>query len=1123
MNRLLRSSWFIGLAATAVCSVTPAMAQAQAVIRGRVSTDGGQPIVAASVVLTELAIGVNVDNSGAFTLTVPAARVTGQTATIRTRAIGYKPQTRTITITSGTQTVDFVLERDPIMLEAVVTTGVSAATEMVKVPFSVTRVDSAQMPVQGASVANQIQGKVPGALVVSASGRPGATPQIVLRGPVSLNATGRSQGPLYLVDGVPVQGSIPDLNPADIESMEVLKGAAAASLYGARAGAGVISITTKSGRTALSGLTFGLRTEMGAGDVEREFPLAQRTNLRMDPTGQYFCTREVVGGSPCGRLIDWDQEVQRVNNSGEAYSLAPQLFLYDFGISSAPSYDQLTGMFQVGQWPQMRDPIQGVLTPSAYANTNVDVRGNVNRTGIYASFGNSVQQGAVQGLGGFRRNSVNAKVDQGFGDKLSATVNTFYSQTKEDGANFDEVGGGIWFNLTRAPWMSNVNATDAMGRVVVRHNPLAQGDQNANPVYQVDYIRQLDRGTRFIGNGSLRYTPLDWVNLDANFGYDKSSGIQHFYRDRDFRTTAASPAQASGVVYWGDTNNEQYTMSGVATATRNFFTDLNATFGARYQYSDQTLRFNESQRDGLVLPRLFERGQAASGANFSFGSSRQTIRDAGFALTANLDYKDRYILDLVGRRDGSSLFGDRNRWQTFGRVGATWIASREGWWFAPDQISLLKLFGSRGSTGQRPPFTAQYETFTIGAGGALNPQTIGNRDLKPEINTETEVGVDMELFNRFGLEARYAYAVIDGQILPVRPSVTSGFSNQWQNAGEVTNKTWEATLTLPIITRGSLNWTSRIIYDRTRSKITRLDVPEFVGTITPGPTNTFDIFKFREGEMIGTVYGFDMVKNCGQLPSNFQSQCSMNTSDLNAAYRPNQDGYIVWLGQGNLPTEGITKNLWRARTGLGNGPWGNNTNWGMPITLRDSTNGIAFVPLGSGLPKFHWGLSQNIDYKRVSVFGLFDSYMGQKIWNIANMWSLGDFQAHEVDQVGKSVETARPLGYYWRRGPSASPGGNAGIGGLYDALNPTEYSFEDASYVKLRELQVSYRVGQVAGVGDWKVGVVGRNLYTWTSFKGFDPEGGNSSGPLNSSALTPVTGYRFPNLRTVTLQLSSSF
>jgi hypothetical protein len=300
-------------------------------------------------------------------------------------------------------------------------------------------------------------------------------------------------------------------------------------------------------------------------------------------------------------------------------------------------------------------------------------------------------------------------------------------------------------------------------------------------------------------------------------------------------------------------------------------------------------------------------------------------------------------------------------------------------------------------------------------------------------------------------------------------------------------------------------------------------VPEFVGTITPGPTNPFDIFKFRQGEMLGTVYGFDYVKNCSQLPASFASQCSMSGTDAAAAYRPNSDGYIVWVGSGNQLNEGITKNLWRARTGLGNGPWGNNTNWGMPITLRDSTSNIAFVPIGNGLPKFHWGLSQSVDYKRFNAFGLLDSYMGQKLWNIAYHWSLGDFQSNIEDQSGKSVEEARPLGYFWRRGPSASPGGNAGVGGLYDALGPSTFSFEDASYVKLRELSLSYRVGAVGGRGDWKLGVVGRNLHTWTSFRGFDPEGGNTTGPLNSSALTPVTGYRFPNLRTFTLQLSSAF
>jgi hypothetical protein len=249
----------------------------------------------------------------------------------------------------------------------------------------------------------------------------------------------------------------------------------------------------------------------------------------------------------------------------------------------------------------------------------------------------------------------------------------------------------------------------------------------------------------------------------------------------------------------------------------------------------------------------------------------------------------------------------------------------------------------------------------------------------------------------------------------------------------------------------------------------------------------------------------------------------MDKNNLAAQYRPNSEGYIVWLGAGNKETEGITKNLWTSRIELGQGPWGNQTNWGMPITLRDSTSNIAFVPIGNGLPKYHWGMSHNMEYKRVSVYGLLDASIGQKLWNIAYHWSLGDFHSKEIDQAGKSVEDAKPLGYYWRRGPSASPGGNAGIGGFYDALNPSSYSVEDASYMKLREVNVAYHIGAIGGRGDWKLGVVGRNLKTWTDFRGFDPEAGNSTGPFNSSALTPVAGFRFPNPRTYTVQLSTSF
>ena len=142
----------------------------------------------------------------------------------------------------------------------------------------------------------------------------------------------------------------------------------------------------------------------------------------------------------------------------------------------------------------------------------------------------------------------------------------------------------------------------------------------------------------------------------------------------------------------------------------------------------------------------------------------------------------------------------------------------------------------------------------------------------------------------------------------------------------------------------------------------------------------------------------------------------------------------------------------------------------MPITLRDSTNNVAFVPLGNGLPKYHWGMSQNIEYKRFSVYGLLDASVGQKLWNIAYHWSLGDFQSEEIDQSGKSVETrsrSDTTGAAVRPPPPAATPASAGS--TMRSVR-ARYSVEDASYVKLREVTVNYRVGAVGGAGDWKVG-----------------------------------------------------
>jgi len=315
MTKLLRSVKLLVAILAGLALVTPAVAQGQgAVLTGRVVSDQGQPLAGANVQVPELNISVATNQAGMFTIDVPAARVRGQPVTIRARAIGFQPSTSPVALTPGSQTVDFNLKKELTELSAVVVTGVTKATEQIKLPFTVARIDTTQMPVTGTNPLSQLQGKIPGATIVSATGRPGTAPSIVLRGPVSLNATGRTQQPLYLLDGVPLQGSLPDINPSDIEDVEVVKGAAAAALYGARAGAGVINITTKSGRTAPEGVRFGARTEVGSGDVERRFPLATHSPLILDPSSTFFCTLEHVGCSPCCRYIAWYKVVEVINN-----------------------------------------------------------------------------------------------------------------------------------------------------------------------------------------------------------------------------------------------------------------------------------------------------------------------------------------------------------------------------------------------------------------------------------------------------------------------------------------------------------------------------------------------------------------------------------------------------------------------------------------------------------------------------------------------------------------------------------------------------------------------------------------------------------------------------------------
>ncbi|MGH7621176.1 MAG: carboxypeptidase-like regulatory domain-containing protein, partial [Gemmatimonadaceae bacterium] len=297
-------------------------------ITGRVVSEFGQTIEAANVYIEELSISVGTNAQGTYTLTVPAARVQGQQVNLRVRAISYQPGVSPIRLTAGSQTVNFTLKQDVNRLNEVVVTGtVGLGMERAKVPFAIARLDTSALKVPALDPVTALEGKVAGLRIAqTSSGAPGRTPEIMMRGPTSINASGRDRSPLFIVDGVIMNvGSFTELGALDIESIEVVKGAAGASLYGTRAANGVITITTKRGAGGSDGVHFSGRTEYGVNDLN-SISYGQPINhhLQLDETGSRFCVQGSGNVASCSRTIDWMQEILRINAVAADTTRKPQ-------------------------------------------------------------------------------------------------------------------------------------------------------------------------------------------------------------------------------------------------------------------------------------------------------------------------------------------------------------------------------------------------------------------------------------------------------------------------------------------------------------------------------------------------------------------------------------------------------------------------------------------------------------------------------------------------------------------------------------------------------------------------------------------------------------------------------
>jgi hypothetical protein len=576
-----------------------------------------------------------------------------------------------------------------------------------------------------------------------------------------------------------------------------------------------------------------------------------------------------------------------------------------------------------------------------------------------------------------------------------------------------------------------------------------------------------------LASGAAHYRPTDWFKIDANYGTDRLNQQQSTYRERGFLSlTGGTPT--NGSLTDAAANNVSWNSQIRGTATK-FFHDILSTSSVAYQLESEV--DNSTTAGGTKLnvnnvPDL----AALDPAQLTLGSNNVVARTTDYMASQTFNIKDRYILDGLYRRDGSSLFGPDARWSNFYRIAGAYRLTQD---FHIPGVEELKLHAARGTAGLRPAYIDQYETYTV-SNGQFTKSTLGNKNLKPAVLTENEFGIDGQFLGRFSAELTYADRVTRDAFLqvPLSSAASGGFTSQWQNAASIGSKTLEGQLQTRMLDRGKVSWDLTLTGDHTTQKILTMNRAPF--RVSADGAQGQNVFWYQAGQPLGIIYGTKFVKSFAQLKEN-----PANASAVESDYVVNPLGYLV-------------KKSLRGTAGE------------VPIAYVDKNGNSSFV-LGDVNPNINFGIANDVRLGAFNIHALFDGQQGGKIYNFTKQWMFQDLRSGDMDQAGKAPDQKVAEGFY--------------SAGLYNGLNAADYFVESGTYVKLRELSVAYNVsnkflpkiglGRAQGL---KLALIGRNLYTWTKYTGFDPDV-TSGSDFNYR----IDGFKYPAFRTISGQVEVQF
>lgn len=988
-------------------------------VKGKVVDKANEPLIGVAVNIKNTSQGSITDFEGNYSI-----QVNTENAVLVFSYIGYDKQEIKV---GARNVIDVVMHEASIALDQVVVVGYGTSKRG-DVTGSISSIDAAEIKkVPVVNVGQALQGRMSGVQVTNNDGTPGAGVQVLIRGVGSFG----DNSPLYVVDGYP-GASISNLNPSDIQSIDVLKDASAAAIYGNRAANGVVIITTKRGN-------------------------ADKMQLSVDATVS----------------VQFKPSTFDVLNAQDFASLATEISKKE----NAPVLDAWanpSGLRTI-DWQDL------MYRAGLKQNYNLSLRGGSEKVQTSISLGLTNQEGVVR-FSDYKRYNIALTQDYKPLKWLKSSTSLRYAYT-DNKTVFGSGQGGVGRLAKLIPTMTGNPLTDEVENA---NGVFGFYDKNANAVRDNEnvYARsksndQKNISHNLIANTSLEINPFKGLVFKTNFGisYGASSGYDfNPYDDRVPTTRLATYRQYAS-------NSFEYLWENTLNYSNTFGKHSIDVLGG-VSIQENTARNMSVYGEGLSSDGLRNLGSLQTMRDIS--GNQQTWSLASQFARLTYKFAERYILTGTVRRDGSSRFMRGNCWGVFPSVSAAWRIKEESFLKDVDFISNLKLRASYGEAGNQNIGLFQYQSsYTTGKRSSNYGYVFGqdktyidgmvqsflpNPNLKWETSKQTDIGIDLGFFNnKLMLTADYYIKKSSDFLLEIQMPAQTGFTKATRNVGSVKNNGFEFSVDYRDNSH-DFKYGVNVNLTTVKNKIERLSPGkdavanlQSLGFPTTGNTSWAVFSMSKVGGSIGEFYGF-------QTDGIIQNQAEIDALNANAR-RLNQDDNVWYIASGTAP--GDRKFIDQNGDGV--------------ITDADR------VSLGSPLPKFYGGINLSGEYKGFD-FNLFFNYsVGNKILNFVkrNLISMGGEGSIGLQNVGKEFYDNRwtetnPTNKY----PRAVWSDVSGNSRVSDAF------VEDGSYLRLKNIEVGYTLPantlKKASISKLRIFASVQNLFTITGYSGMDPEIGQS-------------------------------